>query len=370
MIRKGNGVLIVFACLVLVSLAQIVWWIYFLIRESNRFEEARSNAADISRSYAMVRMHTELPADATDAERARFLAQHFPDLMLASDGTVQVTDAFRASIAHDIRRRMVMFLSEGSFFMVLTLGGVFVIYRALRHEMAFKTQQRDFVAAAGHELKTPIAAMRLALQTIHRPDLPREKAARFLANMEKDLERLESLVHMILKAGQIESGRLTLQPEPLELDAELRAYANRFDALLKERNCDLELDVGHGLWVRADREAMLSIFSNLVDNAAKYVRDGARGHVRLSARARDAAVVVEVLDDGIGIDRRELGRVFDRFYRGQDDAVRSKPGTGLGLYLVRELVLEQGGTIEAESAGRGKGALFRIVLPALQGKVS
>jgi signal transduction histidine kinase len=372
MSRAGVRPLYLFIGLVIVCQAQIAWWTYFLIRETTRSLATQLLSAERDRHLAELWLQRELnPTGQTPPSRAQveaFLASHFPNLKLqpGEPAKIDIAPAFAAESAHEGRHAVIMFVSEGAFFLIVMLGGVYLIYRALRRESELKRQQSDFVAAASHELKTPVAALKLAVQTLARPDLPRDKQARFLDNMVQDLARLELLLQMILKAGQIESGRFALHPEEVDLAAELERHAARAEPLLKEQNCELQAALEPGLRVRADRQALESILSNLIDNAAKYVQDGVHGRINLRLRRGGERAIIEVEDNGIGIERRELAHVFERFFRGTRESVRTRPGTGLGLYVVKELVEEQGGTIEAESAGLGRGTTFRVSFPAVE----
>jgi signal transduction histidine kinase len=377
-----------------VCFAQVSWWIYFHLRESRRTVDATISFFEADRERAALRIEREYRASGlTGEERARaILAEDFPYLRLVPAGEagerppgvtpgrppsanraagilgtvlpgrdLRVDEGYLSRLRDVARSRIVMFSSEGAFFMLLFLVGVFLIYGTLRQEVALKRQQSNFLSAVTHELKSPLASLQLYLQSLEMRRIPPEKEKKVLAEMLDDVNRLQALVENLLQAGRADRSDLAVHTQAIDLSAEIAAFADGIRESAAARGQALRASLDPGVRALADPEAVRLVFRNLVDNAVKYSRGP--GEIRVRVRREGAFAALEVEDDGIGIPRTEQPRVFDKFYRTGDEMVRSVPGTGLGLYLAREMVEAQGGTIEVRSEGPGRGSLFRVLLP-------
>jgi len=240
---------------------------------------------------------------------------------------------------------------------VLVLFSVFLVgqIREVR-------RQTSFIDSVTHELKSPLAALKLCLETLGRTDLPPPQHERLRQMMLDDVERLAGFIDRVLAATRLPAERSS---HPLQ-EVALAALARRCVAVVTRRahqpETVVQVDIPPDLVLTSDELALAAVLENLVDNAVKYSQHNVE--VALSARpGRSGEVVIEVRDRGIGIPRAHLRRVFDRFYRVPDEDVRSRRGTGLGLYVVDALVRSLGGRVEASSAGAGQGATMRVTLP-------
>ena len=181
--------------------------------------------------------------------------------------------------------------------------------------------------------------------------------------MLQDVDRLRAFIDDVLEANRLSyarPGMLNLSDVPLAKLTEQCADAVRVRHKLEPGELSIEVDAG--LVVTTDRAALEIVVKNLIDNAAKYSERPAR--VQVTARKdNDNKVLLEVRDEGIGIDQQNLKRVFHRFYRVEDQEVRERKGTGLGLFVVWALVKQLGGEVQAFSQGRGKGTTMRVELP-------
>jgi signal transduction histidine kinase len=255
-----------------------------------------------------------------------------------------------------------MFAAEGTTFLCILVAGTALILRSVRREMALMRQQANFLSAVTHELKSPLASIRLFIETLELRDPPPEKRARFLANMRGDVDRLEGLVNNILAVARLDSGRFVVHVDRGDL---VRDVADVVVALGKDpsqRRLTVELALpDQPLYARYDLGVLKTVLRNLLDNAAKY--GGADKPVRVAVAQQGTAATIEVRDQGIGLAAEEREKIFGKFYRVGDEMVRQAEGSGLGLYLVRELVRHVGGTVTAESPGAGKGTTFRVTLP-------
>jgi len=263
------------------------------------------------------------------------------------------------------RQRVVGVLAEGAFFLAAIVTAVVLLWRVLRRESSLERQHQNFVSAVTHELKTPIAGIRLALETVLSGRVDGEGRTRFLNNALADSERLGDLVEKVLEVTRYAGGtrrlRMGLADVSQLVEDEVQAAERRVAA----RGGVLDADVTAGVQATFDPEAMAIVISNLIENALKYAgSDAPRVRVRLGLEQGEA--VLEVCDNGVGIAASELESIFKPFYRAGDEVIRRTPGTGIGLYLCREIVSAHGGKLIATSAGAGKGSVFRLTLPGAE----
>jgi two-component system phosphate regulon sensor histidine kinase PhoR len=231
-----------------------------------------------------------------------------------------------------------------------TLLAVFVDVTELRR---LESMRREFVANASHELRTPVAAVRSAAETLRSAMDDRVAASRFLEIIERNARRLESLVEDLLELSRIESREYRLTLEPVELPSAVSHVLSLYIMLSTELASGLPP-------VRADRRALEQVCVNLIDNALKYCPEGARVTVRAAADGNMVRVAVE--DNGPGIEHKHLPRLFERFYRVDAGRSRELGGTGLGLSIVKHLVEAMGGTVGVHSKP-GDGATFTVTFP-------
>jgi two-component system phosphate regulon sensor histidine kinase PhoR len=250
--------------------------------------------------------------------------------------------------------------------MVVTtvIGGIAAIV-VLRREARLAKLQTDFVNKVSHDLRTPLTSIRMFVETLQLgrlTDPVRQQEA--LEIIAEETERLSGLINRLLDWARMESGRRTydLRPELLRpiVDAAVAALAPQ----LLSQPGEVKVTVADGLpRVRADRAALVEALINVLSNAVKYT--GADKRIAVDVMTDGHAVRISVRDNGPGIARHDLKRVFDRFYRARDPLHRIIEGSGLGLAMVKHIVTGHGGIIEVESE-LGKGTTFTITLPALE----
>ncbi len=285
----------------------------------------------------------------------RALAQRIP----VASGPGQVVTALTLPVELDGRE---VWLSGSG---VGFAEGVVYAFRDLTEERRVEEMKSDFVATVSHELRTPLAAIRGSALTILRPDLELEDdlKGRLLEVIADESQRLAQIVNDLLLASHLDSGRLQLQIEscdPVEL-ARLVVEAARTHL---PDNVTVDLDAGKELpSVAADPGQLRQVLENLVENAIKYSPDG--GSVELRIGRDDGSVSFRVRDEGLGIPPAEHRRVFEKFYRLDPNMTRGIGGTGLGLYISRELVRMMGGRIRVESEP-DRGSTFTVEIPAAE----
>jgi signal transduction histidine kinase/ActR/RegA family two-component response regulator len=221
----------------------------------------------------------------------------------------------------------------------------------------------EFLAMLGHELRNPLSPMVTVLHLLERrsPDaFPQERDI-----LWRQLRHMERLVDDLLDVSRIVRGKLQLRVEALELSRVVADAVEAVSPLVETRRHHLAVEVGEGLVLEADHHRMVQVFVNLLTNAAKYTPPG--GHLSLRARAAGDRAVVDVSDDGQGIEAALLPRLFDLFVQGPRGLARSEGGLGLGLAIVKSLVELHGGRIDALSGGKGRGSTFTVELPLSSG---
>jgi signal transduction histidine kinase len=251
----------------------------------------------------------------------------------------------------------------GSLVLLLLTGGLVLIVILLLREVRLNERQSNFVSAVTHELKTPVASLRLYLDTLELREVAPERRADFYRTMRQDLDRLNATINNVLNAAMY-TDRPVLDPQPLDLAKLVRRAAD----LTRTRNQlpaqAIRYDGPESLVLRGDATGLETAVLNLLDNAVKYSRDKVDVRVRLRAED-DAKARLEVRDHGIGMSRAHLAFVFNRFYRIGAEVRRSRTGTGLGLFIVRSVAQRHKGSVSAESAGPERGSTFTLTLPGV-----
>ena len=292
-----------------------------------------------------------------------------PLLEIVRDPTLDrlLTDAFRGD--GPVRCELTLDDSQIELHSVATknevgeITGALVLFHDITELKKMDQVRRDFVANVSHELRTPLSILRGYIETLlDTPKTPREELSRILRVMERHSNRLELLVEDLLTLAQLESGNPDLQLGTVELSSLFREMIRDWEKKLTSKQLNVIVDVPPELSpICADRTRLQEALYNLLDNAVKYSRE--HGEIRLSARQRDGEIELAVSDDGIGIAKEDLPRIFERFYRA--DKARSPDkvrGTGLGLAIVKHIAQLHGGRVEAESELE-EGTTIRVVLP-------
>jgi signal transduction histidine kinase len=254
----------------------------------------------------------------------------------------------------------------GSLLSLLILVGLVLLCVWLVREIRFNQRQQAFLDAVTHEMKTPLAALRLYLETLGRHDLAEARRSLFLARMGEDVERLERTVGQVLAAARAETPTRRRPTEPIDLTELLQGLADdirRRHALPEDA---IRIERRRPLSALGDATELGLVFRNLLENAVKYSQPPVEVRIHLEEGA-DGRVRAEISDRGIGIEPRELRKIFQRFYRASRDVQRQAAGLGLGLFIVRSLVRRNGGRVEALSEGSGRGSRFVVTLRAAPG---
>jgi two-component system, OmpR family, phosphate regulon sensor histidine kinase PhoR len=243
------------------------------------------------------------------------------------------------------------------------ITGVLVLFHDITELKKMDQIRRDFVANVSHELRTPLSILRGYIETLlDNPKTSPEEFSRILGVMERHSKRLDLLAQDLLTLAQLESANPNLQLGNVDLSNLFAEVIRDWEKKLATKQLSVIVDVPPDMPpVRADRVRLEEALYNLLDNAVKYSPE--HGEIALVGRRRDKQIVLSVSDNGIGIDKEDLPRIFERFYRA--DKARTAEnigGTGLGLAIVKHVAQLHGGHVEAESE-LGKGTTIRVVLP-------
>jgi signal transduction histidine kinase len=273
---------------------------------------------------------------------------------------------FQGTTAEAIGRRWVLqsFLILGVL-SVLMIGGLVLTYRSVNKQVALARLKSDFVSNVSHELRTPLALIRLYAETLELGRIGTEaKKCEYYSIIRKESERLTALINNILDFSRIEAGRKEYDFRETDIAELVRNTLDTYRYQIEQQGFLLEEQIDPGIpAVRVDREAIARALVNLVNNALKYSANEKFLGVRLY---RDNALLkLEVSDRGIGIERHEQARIFEKFYRTCDPLVHNTKGSGLGLSLVKHITHAHGGEVEVESTP-GRGSKFTLSLPLTQ----
>lgn len=258
-----------------------------------------------------------------------------------------------------IRKRTLMILGEGVVFFSIVVFAIFQIRKSILKDIELSRQQKNFLLAVTHELKTPIASVKLYLQTLKRHQLDDEKRNEIATNALTENERLQQIIDNILSVSQLENRTFQLHKESINIK---QAIDTALNAARMQNACEIETTCPENLNFNLDKNAFHSILSNLIDNSLKYAGDFPRISVQCSGNDKQLTVIFE--DNGPGVPAEKLDIIFQRFARLGHEETRSSKGVGLGLYIVKELVRAMNGEIKAENVSSG-GLRFILTFKAM-----
>ena len=249
------------------------------------------------------------------------------------------------------------------------------LYRSLKREIQRSRQAEEelqdanrrkdeFLAMLSHELRNPLAPIRNAVELMRRVGATETRIVMARDVIDRQVTQLARLVDELLDVSRISQGKIVLKKEPVELAKIVSHSVETTRPMIDLREQRLSVEVSaHPVWLQGDFARLSQVVANLLNNASKYTPEG--GQIRLSATAAEGYATIAIEDNGTGIEPELLPRVFELFVQGERGLDRSQGGLGIGLTLVKRLVELHGGTVEAASAGAGKGSVFRVRLPSI-----
>jgi signal transduction histidine kinase len=253
-------------------------------------------------------------------------------------------------------------LAIGCVLLGIILVGTVVLFVFTQVQSSLLQQQKAFVSSVTHELRSPLASLQLSFETLQRHKLSDSIRDRIFSMVNKDLERLSQLVERILIAGRLDKGILDYKNPQDEIDLKdlIQAVCSQQQHLDQNLHARLHLECPTTLRIRGSRLGLGIVLNNLVENAIKYSPAGSPIRIRVELQEFEFWLAIE--DQGIGLNKKELRKVFKIFHRSPRAQAQAVPGTGIGLYIVRSIVQSMGGRIWISSEGIGHGSRFTIAL--------
>lgn len=316
---------LIFSILVGYIILQFLWWEILLVKQSNQI---------ISEQQKLVALSS------------------------TNDAVIQEQIA---SLEHQKTVKMYMIVGEGTVFLLILLFGIYKVKQAIQKESELTRQQKNFILSVSHELKTPIASTKLQLQTLLKHDLDRDKQKTLLNQAIQETNRLNKLIEDVLLANQIQNNQFSIHLEELSISSMTHQITEQyFSEYIKKGQ--LKINIQEHLSILGDRVLMPSVIINLIENAIKYSFEHI--DIQISLKKENHHVVLSVSDNGIGISEKEKEKVFDKFFRSGQEETRKTKGTGLGLYIVKQIIDSHQGQITIEN-NLPKGTIFRVFLKSI-----
>jgi signal transduction histidine kinase len=306
-------------------LLQFLWWEVLLVRQNDRIINEKQKLMELA---------------STDAAK------------LKSDIDL---------LHHKKEMQTVMIVSEGTVFLLLLLFGMYKIKQAIDKERSLNNQQNNFFLSITHELKTPIAATKLQLQTLQKQKLDENTRQELINNALMENDRLNTLIDNVLLASRLETDAFVLKTQETDLGNLVDSIAKRYYKTEIDKS-EIILDIKQNVYAAIDEQAFPSIVTNLVDNAIKYSGDPKKITVSLAKENNEAVLCVK--DEGRGIDDRDKEKIFDKFFRSGNEETRSSKGTGLGLYIVNYIAKKHQARILVKN-NTPKGTIVELRLHAV-----
>ncbi|MBT3514905.1 MAG: HAMP domain-containing histidine kinase [Nitrospina sp.] len=252
-------------------------------------------------------------------------------------------------------------LLEGGVLMLVILAGVYVIFVYWNKQSRLYQLQSNFVSSVSHELKSPLASIQLYLETLKYQKVSLEETRDFVETMLSDTERLSDLIDNILESSKSDPKSMQLQFNSVDIIVFLQEIMVHHQKLFEDKQCVIQLEFIDHIKVSIDGRAMRMVFNNLIANALRYSPAGTI--LKIEVKQTQKICIIDFIDQGFGFDKKELKKVFKKFYRVQNEETQNVEGAGLGLYISRQIIKNHKGKINVFSEGRGKGTRFMLTLP-------
>jgi signal transduction histidine kinase len=252
-----------------------------------------------------------------------------------------------------------MIMGEGLVFVIVLSFGAYNLHKSVNRERKLQEQKKNFLLSVTHELKSPLASIKLLLQTIQKRDLTKAQILDFIDKSLLDIERLDDMVENMLLASKIDNRSYTFPKANFNLSVLVDSIVNR----LQITKCDcnqqiIDAEIEPKIEITGDKFALTSVVTNLIENAVKYSKPCQTVGVKLFSK--EDKIYLQVADHGIGIADEEKSRIFDKFYRVGSEDTRNTKGTGLGLYIVKQVLDKHEASIRVKD-NRPEGSIFEVV---------
>jgi signal transduction histidine kinase len=361
-----NRARIIYIVLSIYIIAAFTWWTYAHYLSAKRIYDLQKNQIELECFKASFDLEQakqqELFEDSIGLKQ--YFYANYPQLevVFLPQGDVISNYMIRPQLSTylrleaDYKRKFWMYILEGGVMMALIFLGLYRIYLSFQRDLNLKRNQRNFLLSVTHELKTPLTSIKLYLETLKRRKLEPEQIETIVNNSLQDSERLNLLVENLLLSARIESTHFNLDIKELNLSDLLEETVRHFSA---PRNIldRVILKIEEQVYVMADPNAMDTIITNLLSNALKYTPIESKIYVSLETNK--IITSLKIADEGPGINEKDKKELFNRFFRTGDENTRKTKGTGLGLYIVKNLAHLQKAEIFVENR-EPKGCTFEM----------
>lgn len=319
--------------------ASFTWWSYLLYDKNESLHEAQINAAYLNHNAAIG--------------------------STVSFDTFQKTETYFSIIEKHNRQKWMIF-GEGSVFLVLLILGTIQLFRTFSKEVSLAKQQNNFLLSITHELKSPIASIKLSLQTLSKRIQFEEKYERLITNSIEDTDRLQGLVENILFAARMDNHSYSFERKEENISDLVEHIIEKFKINVGSTRA-IHVVIQPDIDYKIDKEALRSALINILENAYKYSDMASLIQVHLYKKGNQ--IIFEVIDEGKGISSEEKLKIFEKFYRIGNEATRNTKGTGLGLFIVKKVIESHNGKVWVEN-NQPKGSIFKVALPIEDEKIN
>lgn len=272
---------------------------------------------------------------------------------------VGLTDTAKEALHRQLIAKYYMIMGEGSVFLLIMLVGIAQVRKAFKKESELVARQKTFLHSVTHEFKSPVASLRLQIETLLKRNLSTEQQQQALHNALEDTDRLDQLLEKILVAARIDNGEVPVTPEKMNVSEAVKNGVGKILRTYTHR--DIVEDIEDGIYAKIDPWALNSIIHNLVENALIYSPKDKPVEVQL--KKNGSKIILHVKDLGPGIPMDERRKIFEKFYR-MSNSTKGYKGTGLGLYLVDYFVKKHNGTIAVKD-NSPSGSIFEVSLETI-----
>ena len=300
-----------------------------------------------------------------------FISQSFPDLEIHFQESNLFYDSYKIQIKQSVlqdindqkHRKMLMLLGEGIVFMTLLVWGFSAVSKSYKQRIELDKQKNNFLLAVTHELKSPLASAKVMLESMKRRTLTEDLKTKMLTNSISEINRLDELIENVLLVTRLDSQSLNYNNSALNLSQICHDVVFYFKNKYEMEDAEFELNIEEGIYIFADAMAIRSVLINLVDNAIKYSKEAK--HVGIKLTKKEHQVFLKISDKGIGIKEEEKSKLFRKFYRIGNEETRTTKGTGLGLYIVKNVLTGHEAEVFIED-NAGGGTIFVIQFKAFE----
>lgn len=338
---------IIFTFLSVYIIVAFSWWTYSHINSANNLSDMHRQRLELLCHKATLECNgavaQEMIKDTSDLKK--FLYANWPELEIIFDENLNplenymirpMQDSYTA-IDKKLNRKINMYLMEGVVMALILFWGIIWIYRSLLLRLQFNRTQNNFLLSITHELKTPLASIKLYLETLMKRELSKEQSQVIITNSISDVNRLKDLVDNILMATQLDSKKYILNNTNLKVSETITNCIEKY-ALPRNLKSRLICNIQDEIYLLTDQLALETVLVNLLSNAEKYSPADGKIFIDLRINSQKDRVLLTVTDEGNGISESDKKNLFGKFFRVGDESVRRTKGTGLGLFIVKNLL--------------------------------